>query len=112
MDKYIKNINHEEILKMSDLVQAEEGQVVSKTLAQNDALSITVFAFSKGEEIGTHDSAGDALVTVLDGTGKFTVDGTEYLLNEGQSLVMPAKKPHSVYAEDNFKMLLVVVFKR
>lgn len=112
MDKYIKNINHEEVLKMSDLVQAEEGQVVSKTLAQNDALSITVFAFSKGEEIGTHDSAGDALVTVLDGTGKFTVDGTEYLLNEGQSLVMPAKKPHSVYAEDNFKMLLVVVFKR
>jgi quercetin dioxygenase-like cupin family protein len=112
MDKYIKNINHEEVLKMSDLVQAEEGQVVSRTLAQNDALSITVFAFSKGEEIGTHDSAGDALVTVLDGTGKFTVDGTEYLLNEGQSLVMPAKKPHSVYAEDNFKMLLVVVFKR
>jgi quercetin dioxygenase-like cupin family protein len=112
MDKYIKNINHEEVLKMSDLVQAEEGQVVSKTLAQNDALSITIFAFSKGEEIGTHDSAGDALVTVLEGTGKFTVDGTEYLLNEGQSLVMPAKKPHSVYAEDNFKMLLVVVFKR
>lgn len=112
MDKYIKNINHEEVLKMSDLVQAEEGQVVSRTLAQNDALSITIFAFSKGEEIGTHDSAGDALVTVLEGTGKFTVDGTEYLLNEGQSLVMPAKKPHSVYAEDNFKMLLVVVFKR
>ena len=49
------------------------GQVINKTLAQNDAVSVTLFAFEKGEEIGTHDSKGDAMVTVLDAVGEFTV---------------------------------------
>lgn len=109
-EKFIKNIKHEEIVMLSDLVQANEGQIVSKTLAQNEALSITLFAFDKGEEISTHESNGDAMVTVLEGTGKFTVDGKEYLLNKGETLIMPAKKPHAVYAEERFKMVLVVVF--
>jgi quercetin dioxygenase-like cupin family protein len=109
-EKFIKNIKHEEIVMLSDLVQANEGQIVSKTLAQNEALSITLFAFDKGEEISSHESNGDAMVTVLEGTGKFTVDGKEYLLNAGETLIMPAKKPHAVYAEERFKMELVVVF--
>jgi len=109
-EKFIKNMKHEEIVMLSDLVQANEGQIVSKTLAQNEALSITLFAFDKGEEISTHESNGDAMVTVLEGTGKLTVDGKEYLLNAGETLIMPAKKPHAVYAEERFKMVLVVVF--
>jgi len=109
-EKLIKNINHEEIVVLADLVHAEEGQIVSKTLAQNEALSITLFAFDKGEEISTHESNGDAMVTVLEGTGKFTVDGKVYLLNAGETLIMPAKKPHAVYGEERFKMALVVVF--
>lgn len=109
-EKLIKNIMHEEIVVLSELVSVQEGQIVSKTLAQNEALSITLFAFDKGEEISTHDSNGDAMVTVLEGTGKFTVDGKEYLLSAGQTLVMPAKKPHAVYAAESFKMSLTVVF--
>ena len=62
---YIKNIPHEEVVSLAESVQTVPGQVVSRTLAQNDAVSLTVFAFSKGEEIGTHDSTGDALVTVV-----------------------------------------------
>lgn len=107
---YIKNIEQEEILALSELVSVMEGQVVSKTLAQNKAVSITLFAFDQGEEISTHESGGDAMVTVLEGTGKFTVDGKEYLLQAGQTLIMPAKKPHAVFAEEKFKMQLVVVF--
>ncbi|WP_077610377.1 cupin domain-containing protein [Clostridium sp. Marseille-P2415] len=109
-EKLIKNIKHEEIIVLSELVSVQEGQIVSKTLAQNEALSITLFAFDKGEEISTHDSNGDAMVSVLEGTGKFTVDGKEYLLSAGQTLVMPAKKPHAVYAVESFKMSLTVVF--
>lgn len=107
---YIKNMNHEEQLNLADQVTVQPGQVVSKTLAQNKHVSITLFAFSKGEEIGTHDSKGDAMVLVLDGTGQFTVDGTEYILTAGETLIMPADKPHSVYAKEDFKMLLTVVF--
>ncbi len=107
---YIKNIQQEKVLSLAEQVSIEQGQVVSKTLAQNGFVSITVFAFSKGEEIGTHDSDGDAMVTVLEGKGKFTIDGKEYFCKGGETIIMPAKKPHSVYAEEDFKMLLTVVF--
>ena len=90
--------------------QPGRGPGVSKTLAQNAALSITLFSFAKGEEISTHESGGDAFVTCLDGMGKITIDGVEYLLHEGESIVMPTGHPHAVYGEEAFKMLLVVVF--
>ena len=107
---YIKNMEHEKVLSLAELVSVQPGQVVSRTLAQNPAVSLTLFAFAAGEEIGTHDSAGDAMVTVLEGEGQFTVDGTVYRCKAGESLVMPAKKPHAVYAPENFKMLLTVSF--
>lgn len=110
MEKFIKNIEHKKVQKLTDLVSAENGQVVSKTLAQNKAVSITVFAFSKGEEIATHDSTGDAMVSVLEGVGEFTVGGVKHTVKAGESLVMPAAVPHSVYAPENFKWLLTVVF--
>lgn len=110
MDKKIKNIPHEEIVTLRELVPCQEGQVVSRTLAQNDAVSVTLFSFAKGEEISTHRSEGDAFVTCLEGVGKITIDGKEYILKEGQSIIMPADHPHAVYGEEAFKMLLVVIF--
>ena len=95
---YIKNITHEKVQSLAGLVNAEDGQIV------------TLFAFAKGEEISTHDSTGDAMVTVLEGTGRFTVDGVEHLVHAGEVLVMPAKKPHAVYAPEAFKWMLTVVF--
>ena len=106
----MKNISKAEVLVLKDQVPYQEGQVVSKTLAQNDAVSVTLFAFDKDEEISTHESGGDAFVTCLDGVGRITIDGEEYRLNEGESIVMPAKHPHAVYGQEQFKMLLVVIF--
>ena len=106
----IKNISKAEVLVLKDQVAYQEGQVVSKTLAQNEHVSVTLFSFDKGEEISTHESGGDAFVTCLDGIGKITIDGVEYLLHEGESIVMPAGHPHAVYGQEAFKMLLVVVF--
>ena len=83
---YMKNIPGEEVLELAAMVEAGPGQVVSRTLAQNPAVSVTLFAFAKGEEISTHQSEGDAMVTVLEGTGKFTVDGVEHLVQKGESL--------------------------
>jgi len=106
----LKNIEAETVLSLGSLVTAAPGQIVSRTLIQNRSVSMTLFAFSQGEEISTHDSAGDAMVTVLEGAGQFTVDGKEYLCHAGETLVMPANKPHSVFAPEAFKMLLTVVF--
>ena len=106
----IKNINKAEVMALKDQVEYQDGQVVSKTLAQNEHVSVTLFSFDKGEEISTHESGGDAFVTCLDGVGKVTKDGEEYILKEGDSIVMPAKHPHAVYGQEQFKMLLVVIF--
>ena len=75
----IKNISKAEVLVLKDQVAYQEGQVVSKTLAQNEHVSVTLFSFDKGEEISTHESGGDAFVTCLDGVGKVTIDGEEFL---------------------------------
>lgn len=105
-----KNIEKQAILKLKDLVEYQEGQVVSKTLVQNSSVSMTIFSFDKGEEISTHASGGDAMVTVLEGTGKFTVGGEEFILHEGETLIMPKGIPHAVYGQEAFKMQLIVSF--
>lgn len=110
MSAKLKNIPDTEVLQLKDLVTYQEGQIVSKTLVQNQGISITLFSFDKNEEISTHESSGDALVTVLDGVGKFTIGDKVFLLKEGESVVMPAKVPHAVYGEEKFKMQLTVVF--
>ena len=106
----LKNISKAEVLTLKDEVAYQKGQVVSKTLAQNKAVSITLFAFDKGTEISTHESTGDAMVQVLEGTGCFKVDGKEYLVHPGEVLVMPANVPHAVSAPEAFKWVLTVVF--
>ena len=106
----IKNMEQAAVLTLKEQVAYQPGQVVSKTLAQNDALSVTLFAFGKGEEISTHESGGDAFITCLDGVGRITIDGVQYELHEGESIVMPARHPHAVFGQEQFKMLLVVVF--
>ncbi len=106
----MKNIETAKVLALKEEVAYQPGQVVSKTLAQNEHVSVTLFAFDKDEEISTHESGGDALVTCLDGVGKITIDGVEYELKEGESILMPAKHPHAVYGKEQFKMLLMVVF--
>lgn len=106
----MKNISKAEVLTLRDQVAYQSGQVVSRTLAQNEHVSVTLFSFDKGEEISTHESGGDAMVTCLDGVGRITIDGVEHILHEGESIVMPARHPHAVYGQEQFKMLLVVVF--
>lgn len=105
-----KNIEKKTKLLLKDQVEYQEGQVVSKTLVQNDYVSVTVFSFDKGEEISTHASGGDAMVTVLDGTGRFTVGGEIFILTERETLIMPKDIPHAVYGEEKFKMQLVVSY--
>lgn len=105
-----KNIEKQVKLNLKDQVAYQDGQVVSKTLVQNDKVSVTIFSFDKGEEISTHASGGDAMVTVLDGKGRFTVADEIFYLEEGETLIMPKDIPHAVYGEERFKMQLVVSF--
>ncbi|WP_251393063.1 cupin domain-containing protein [Mediterraneibacter agrestimuris] len=105
-----KNIEKQTKLQLKDQIDYQPGQVVSKTLVQNDKVSMTIFSFDKGEEISTHAAGGDAIVTVLEGTGSFTVGGEVFSVNEGETLIMPKDIPHAVCGEEKFKMQLTVSF--
>ena len=105
-----KNIDKQTKLTLKELVEYQEGQVVSKTLVQNDYVSMTIFSFDKGEEISTHAAGGDAMVTVLEGKGRFTVGDEVFYVEEGETLIMPKDIPHAVYGEERFKMQLTVSF--
>lgn len=105
-----RNIEKSTVMVLKDQIHYQDGQIVSKTLVQNNKISMTLFSFEKGEEISTHAVGGDAMVIVLEGTGRFTVDGVEYLVSEGQSIIMPKDIPHAVYGQERFKMLLLVSF--
>ena len=107
---FIKNIDFEQALEMESLVTYQPGQVVSRTLAQNKNLSLTLFAFDKGEEISSHSSSGDAMVYALDGEAAIRIGTTTHKLSKGNTIVMPAGIPHAVTADEKFKMLLIVVF--
>lgn len=106
----MKNIPFSQVLILREQIAYQPGQVVSRTLVQNESVSVTLFSFDKDEEISTHESGGDAFVTCLDGVGRITIDGVEYELHQGESIVMPARHPHAVYGKEQFKMLLVVIF--
>ena len=105
-----KNIEKQVKLKLTDLVDYQSGRVVSRTLVQNEKVSVTIFSFDKGEEISTHASGGDAMVTVLEGIGQFTVGGEVFVLEAGETLIMPKDIPHAVFGQERFKMQLIVSF--
>jgi len=107
----IKNITFSEPHVLVDLVDYKQGQVISQTFAQNENISLTLFAFDIGEGLSTHAAPGDAMVQVIDGEVKLTIGGEEILAKAGEIVVMPANVPHSVKAERRFKMLLIVVKK-
>ncbi len=108
--KILKNIELATPLDLRSLVAYQPGQVVSRTLAQNKRVSLTLFAFDAGEEISAHESKGDAMVQVLDGTARITIGADTHTLSAGQTIVMPAGMPHALFADTPFQMLLTVVF--
>jgi quercetin dioxygenase-like cupin family protein len=107
----LENISSKKPLFLKDLVHVEEGSIVSKILVQNDAVSLTLFALAKGQEISTFTSR-TAMPSFRSSkaVGTFFVDGVKYSIPEGQCLVMPHHHPHALKAEQDFKMLLTVIY--
>ena len=105
----IKNMPFSEAVKMADLLDYQESQVVSRTISQRDDLSITLFAFDKEEAISSHASVGDALVYIIDGKAEITIGEEKLTAVAGDVVVMPANVPHALDAIEKFKMFLIVV---
>lgn len=104
-----KNIAIAEVVELATQVTYQPGQVVSRTLVQNSGVSITLFAFPAGEGLSTHTASGDALVYLLDGEARITIDEHAMTVATSQAVVLPANVPHAVAAVSNCKMLLVLI---
>lgn len=109
MAELIKNVEHASIFTLKDLVEIEPGRVNSLTLSQTPGCKMTVFAIDADEGMSSHAASGDALITVLEGTGEITVNDVPHQLSAGQSIVMTSGSPHSVRGVIPFKMQLTVV---
>jgi len=95
--------------KLNELVQYAQDSIVSKTILDKPAGTITLFAFDKGQRLNEHTAPYDAVVQAIDGAVKITIGGKETKLTAGQIVIMPANIPHSVAAEEKFKMLLIMI---
>jgi quercetin dioxygenase-like cupin family protein len=95
--------------RLADLVEYSEDSIVSKTILDKSAGTITLFAFDKGQKLSEHTAPYDAVVQVLDGHGQLTIDGREKRLTAGEIIIMPGNVPHAVTAREKFKMLLTMI---
>jgi len=107
--KKSKGLESSKVVKLIELTDYADDSVVSRTLMGNDSGTITIFAFSAGQDLSKHSAPFDALVNILEGKAKITIGQEEFLLSGGESILMPADIPHAVHAEENFKMLLVLI---
>ena len=96
-------------LTMKDLLAYQEGAIVSRTLIDKKAGTVTLFAFDEGEGLSEHAAPFDAMVHVLDGEVEIRIDGSPFILKEGEMIIMPANHPHALRALSQFKMLLTMV---
>ena len=94
---------------LADLVEYSNDSIVSKTILDKSAGTITLFAFDKGQKLSEHTVPYDAVVQVLDGHGQLTIDGQDKQVAAGEIIIMPGNMPHSVAAREKFKMLLTMI---
>jgi len=95
--------------RLADLVEYSKDSIVSKTILDKSAGTITLFAFDKGQKLSEHTVPYDAVVQVLDGHGQLTIDGQEKQVAAGEIIIMPGDVPHAVTAREKFKMLLTMI---
>lgn len=85
------------------------GSVISKTMLNNKAGTLTLFSFDVGQGLSEHTAPYDATVQVLDGSARITIGGKEHKVAAGEMIIMPAEVPHALHADEKFKMLLIMI---
>lgn len=94
---------------VGSVLDYQEGAIVSRTLVDREAVTLTVFALDAGQTISEHTAPHQALVQVLDGTATISIEDETHEVGSGEGLVFPAETPHAVAAEERFKMLLTMI---
>lgn len=96
-------------ITVEDLIEYQEGSVVSREIIRKDTGTVTIFAFDKGEGLSEHTAPFDAMVQVIDGKAEITISGNKNVLEKGDMILMPANDPHALYALEKYKMILTMI---
>ncbi|MCM3904472.1 MAG: cupin domain-containing protein [Pyrinomonadaceae bacterium] len=98
-----------EVRQLVDLLQYQDGSIVSRVLLKNKGGTVTLFAFDVGEGLSEHTAPFDALVVVTDGEADIEIAGDSFKVRQGETIILPANRPHAVRAATRFKMLLIMI---
>ena len=98
-----------EVKRLADLLNYQEGSIVSRVLLKNKGGTVTLFAFAKGEGLSEHTAPFDALVHVVEGEADIQIASETFRVREGEMITLPANRPHAVSAVSNFKMVLTMI---
>jgi quercetin dioxygenase-like cupin family protein len=98
-----------QVVKLADLVDYQQGSVVSREIVKKDTGTVTLFAFDEGQGLSEHTAPFDALVYVVEGTVEIKISGNLHRVQQGEMIIMPAHEPHGLKALGKFKMLLVMI---
>ena len=97
------------VLKTADLIEYQDGSVVSREIIRKDTGTVTIFAFDKGEGLSEHTAPFDAMVQIIDGKAEITISGNKNVLEAGEMIIMPANEPHALKALEKYKMVLTMI---
>lgn len=97
------------VFKTEDLIEYQEGSVVSREIIRKDTGTVTIFAFDKGEGLSEHTAPFDAMVQIIDGKAEITISGKKNILEKGEMIIMPADEPHALKALEKYKMILTMI---
>lgn len=104
-----ENVTGKEVLHLKEMVDYQEGAVVSRTVIDRSTGTVTLFAFDKGQGLSEHTAPFDAMVYLLDGAAEITISGQPFTLKTGEMIIMPADEPHALKAVEKFKMQLIMI---
>ncbi|MHC3129916.1 MAG: cupin domain-containing protein [Candidatus Bathyarchaeota archaeon] len=104
----VENVSAQPVM-LVDLIEYQEGSVVSRTIIDKETGTVTLFAFDEGQGLSEHTAPFDALVHTLDGEVEVTISGKKFPLTKGEVIIMPANQPHALRAIKRFKMLLTMI---
>ncbi len=104
-----RGLSSAEVAMAAELVNYQDGSIVSREIVKKPMGNVTMFAFDEGQGLSEHTSPFDALVHVLDGEAEISIAGKPHRLQSGEMILMPAQQPHALKALKRFKMILTMI---
>ncbi len=97
------------VTKLAELASYQQGSIVSRQIISRKTGTVTLFAFDQDQELSEHTAPYDAMALILDGEARIQIAGQPFVLQQGETIIMPANQPHALRAEKRFKMLLIMI---